>query len=159
VRYTMLDDLDKKIIHYLQGDIPLVPSPFAVLAEKIGIPEKRLIERIRQLKEQGILRRFGATLYHQLAGFKANAMIAWHVPEEKIEEIGSLMASFREVSHCYQRKMHGNKWKYNLFTMIHGKSRKECHKIAENISHRTDIKDYTLLISIKEFKKSSPVYF
>jgi DNA-binding Lrp family transcriptional regulator len=155
----MLDDLDKKIIHYLQGDIPLVPSPFAVLAEKIGIPEKRLIERIRQLKEQGILRRFGATLYHQLAGFKANAMIAWHVPEEKIEEIGSLMASFREVSHCYQRKMHGNKWKYNLFTMIHGKSRKECHKIAENISHRTDIKDYTLLISIKEFKKSSPVYF
>ena len=159
MRYTMLDDLDKKIIHHLQGDIPLARDPFAVLAKKIGITEERLIKRIRQIKEQGILRRFGATLYHQNAGFKANAMVAWCVPEEKIEETGPLMAGFREVSHCYERKMHGNKWKYNLFTMIHGKSRKECQDIAKNISHKTGIEDYTVLISTKEFKKSSPVYF
>ena len=159
MRYTMLDDLDKRIIHYLQGDLPLAPNPFAMLAKEIGITEKRLLERIRWLKEQGILRRFGATLYHQLAGFKANAMVAWYVPEEKIEEIGSLMAGFREVSHCYERKMHGNKWKYNLFTMIHGKSRKECQDIAKSISRKTKIRDYIILLSLKEFKKSSPVYF
>ena len=155
----MLDDLDKKIVHHLQGDIPLVCDPFAVLAKKIGITEERLMERIRQLKEQGILRRFGATLYHQNAGFKANAMVAWQVPEEKIEEIGPLMAGFREVSHCYQREIHGNTWKYNLFTMIHGKNQEECQEIAKKIARETGIDDYTMLISTKEFKKSSPVYF
>ena len=137
----------------------MAADPFAILAKKIGINEEKLLDRIKWFKEQGILRRFGATLYHQNAGFKANVMVAWNVPEKKIEETGSLMAGFREVSHCYQRKTHGNKWKYNLFTMIHGKSRKECQVIAAKIAGNTGIDDYTLLISTKEFKKSSPVYY
>ena len=155
----MLDDIDKMIIHYLQGDIPLDPSPFAVIASKIRITEEQLLERMRRLKDQGILRRFGATLYHQRAGFKANAMVAWYVPDDRIDEVGSLMAGFREVSHCYERKIQGNKWKYNLFTMVHGKSKKECEDVAGKIAQKIKIKDYIVLLSLKEFKKTSPVYF
>lgn len=154
----MLDDLERKIIHYLQGNLPLTVRPFTVLAEKIGISEEELIEKIKLLKKQGTLRRFGATLYHQSAGFKANAMVAWYVPEDEIDEIGHMMAGFKEVSHCYQRRIQG-KWKYNLFTMIHGKNKKDCQDIARRIAETAGIKDYVLLLSLKEFKKTSPRYF
>jgi DNA-binding Lrp family transcriptional regulator len=154
----MPDDVERRIIRHLQGDLPLTTRPFAVLASEVGMSEEELLERIRMLKEQGKLRRFGATLRHQLAGYKANAMVAWYVPEDNMEETGHLMATFKEVSHCYERKVQG-KWKYNLFTMIHGKSKKECQDIARRIAENTGIKDYVLLLSLKEFKKTSPRYF
>ncbi|NVM24454.1 MAG: Lrp/AsnC family transcriptional regulator [Desulfobacterales bacterium] len=154
----MPDDVERRIIRHLQGDLPLTTRPFAVLASEVGMSEEDLLERIRMLKKQGTLRRFGATLRHQLAGYKANAMVAWYVHEDNMEEIGHLMATFKEVSHCYERKVQG-KWKYNLFTMIHGKSKKECQDIARRIAENTGIKDYVLLLSLKEFKKTSPRYF
>jgi len=157
-RIYMLDDLDKKIIHYLQGDLPLTARPFAVLAEKIGISEEELLNRIKLLKEQGILRRLGATLYHQRVGFKANAMVAWYVPDEIIDETGFLMATFKEVSHCYQRKIE-EKWRYNIFTMVHGKNKKDCQSIVKRIAKKTGIKDYVILLTLKEYKKTSPRYF
>ena len=100
----MIDDLDKKIIGFIQGDLPLDLRPFAVMADKIGITEDECVERIRSLKEKGIIRRFGATLRHQEAGFSSNAMIAWLVPDDRVEEVGRTMADFREVTHCYQRR-------------------------------------------------------
>jgi DNA-binding Lrp family transcriptional regulator len=154
----MLDDLERRIIHHLQGDLPLTARPFAALAREIGIGEEELLERIKSLKEQGILRRFGANLRHQVAGFKANAMIAWCVPEDRMDEIGPLMATFREVSHCYQRRIQGD-WKYNLFTMVHGKSKKGCQEIARRIAEHAGIKDYVLLLTLNEYKKTSPKYF
>jgi len=154
----MPNDLERRIIRHLQGDLPLTARPFAILAGKVGISEEELLERIKLLKEQGTLRRFGATLRHQLAGFKANAMVAWYVPEDSVEEIGSLMSSFKEVSHCYQRGIQGE-WRHNLFTMIHGKSKKECQDIARRIAENTGVEDYVLLLSLKEYKKTSPEYF
>jgi len=154
----MIEELEKKIIHYLQGDLPVTPKPFALLADKIGIREEDLLEKTQMLKEQGILRRFGATLRHELAGFHANAMVAWRVPEDKVEKSGNLMAGFREVSHCYQRRIHGE-WKYNLFTMIHGKNNKDCEHIAKKIADMVEINEYVVLLSLKEYKKTSPKYF
>jgi DNA-binding Lrp family transcriptional regulator len=136
----MLDDLDKKIIHYLQGDLPLTVRPFAVLAERIGISEEELLDKIQQV------------------GFKANAMVAWCVPDDKIDETGFLMATFKEVSHCYQRKIQ-DKWKYNIFTMVHGKNKRDCQGIVKRIAKRTGIKDYVILLTLKEYKKTSPRYF
>ncbi|TET54644.1 MAG: Lrp/AsnC family transcriptional regulator [Desulfobacteraceae bacterium] len=154
----MIEELEKKIIHYLQGDLPVTPKPFALLADKIGIREEDLLEKTQMLKEQGILRRFGATLRHQLAGFHTNAMVAWRVPENKVEKSGNLMAGFREVSHCYQRRIHGE-WKYNLFTMIHGKNNKDCEHIAKKIADMVEVNEYVVLLSLKEYKKTSPKYF
>jgi len=154
----MPDDFDKRIIHLLQGDLPLTDRPFAVLAERIGIREEELLDRIKSLKEQGILRRFGASIKHQGVGFRDNAMVAWHVPEDEIANVGPLMGSFKEVSHCYQRKTQGE-WKYNLFTMIHGNSKKACREIAGRIAEKTGVEDYILLFTLEEFKKTSPEYF
>lgn len=154
----MVDELDKKIIGLIQGDLPLDPRPFAVMAERIGITEDEFVERVRSLKKRGIIRRFGATLYHQEAGFSANAMVAWLVRDDRIDEVGRAMAEFREVTHCYQRRPRED-WKYNLYTMIHGDNEDECYRIAQQISQKTGIDEYVLLFSEKEFKKTSMQYF
>jgi DNA-binding Lrp family transcriptional regulator len=154
----MIDDLDKKIIHLIQGDLPLDPRPFAVLARTIGISEEEFVNRVRSLKRRKVMRRFGATLRHQEAGFNANAMVAWKVPEERVDEAGKAMARFREVTHCYQRRPEKD-WVYNLYTMIHGENKEECQRIAEKISEAIGIKEYALLFSEKEFKKTSMQYF
>jgi len=154
----MIDDLDKKVIGLIQGDMPVERRPFAILAEKIGISEEEFLERVNNLKDLGILRRFGATLRHQKAGYGSNAMVAWLVPDDRIDEVGKKLAQYREVTHCYQRTPQGD-WHYNLFSMVHGNSREQCYEITGRMSKTVGIEDYTLLFSEKEFKKTSMEYF
>jgi DNA-binding Lrp family transcriptional regulator len=154
----MIDDLDKKVIGLIQGDLPVEKRPFAILAEKIDITEEEFLHRIINLKKKGALRRFGATLRHQKAGYGSNAMIAWLVPDDRIDEVGKKLAQFREVTHCYQRNPQED-WPYNLFSMVHGNNREQCGDIAERMSQAVDIKDYILLFSETEFKKTSMEYF
>jgi DNA-binding Lrp family transcriptional regulator len=154
----MIDPLDKKVIQLVQGDLPLDPKPFALLAEQLGITEHEFIARIRSLKEKGVIRRFGATLRHQEAGFSSNAMVAWNVPEERVKEVGKILAGFREVTHCYQRSAEPH-WPYNVYTMIHGDNREECHALARRMSEKVGVEAYVLLFSEKEFKKTSMQYF
>ena len=155
---TMIDELDKKVISLIQGDLPLEPRPFALLAREMGISEDQFVDRVRRLKEQGIIRRFGATLRHQEAGYNSNAMVAWKVPHERVDEAGQILAKFQEVTHCYQRRPAGE-WQYNLYTMIHGSTREECYRMVTEMSRAAGIPDYLLLFSEKEFKKTSMEYF
>jgi DNA-binding Lrp family transcriptional regulator len=154
----MIDSVDKKVISLIQGDLPLNPEPFAVMAEQIGISEEEFLQRISDLKKRGVIRRFGATLRHQEAGFSSNAMVAWAVPDARIEKTGKVLARFREVTHCYQRKPQKD-WQYNLYTMIHGSNPDECYRTAERMSRAAKVEDYLLLFSKKEFKKTSMEYF
>ncbi len=100
---NMLTDLEKKIIALLQTDIPVVKRPFLAMAEKIGITEEQFLKVLNDLNDQGMIRRFGATIKHQKSGFKANAMVAWKVAEDRVEQVGNIMATFREITHCYRR--------------------------------------------------------
>ena len=154
----MIDELDKAIIGLIQGDLPLRKQPFAKLAESIGITEREFLEKITTLKASGVIRRFGATLRHQEAGFSSNAMVAWIVPDDRIEQVGKAMAEFKEVTHCYQRRPQKD-WKYNLFTMVHGDDKEACYQVAKRMSEATGMDEYTLLFSEKEFKKTSMAYF
>ena len=154
----MIDELEKRIIALIQGDLPLDPRPFAMMAKSLGITEDAFVEKVKSLKKRGIIRRFGATLRHQGAGFSSNAMVAWLVPDERIEGVGKDMANFREVTHCYQRRPQKG-WKYNLYTMVHGDNRDECLQIAKRMSQQAGISEYILLFSEKEFKKTSMEYF
>jgi DNA-binding Lrp family transcriptional regulator len=154
----MIDERDKTIIGLIQGDLPLQKKPFAKMAESIGMTEIEFLKRIRALKASGVIRRFGATLRHQEAGFSSNAMVAWIVPDDRIEEVGKAMAEFREVTHCYQRRPQKD-WKYNLFTMVHGDDKEACYQVAKRMSQATGMDEYILLFSEKEFKKTSMAYF
>ncbi|MFO7554727.1 MAG: AsnC family transcriptional regulator [Desulfobacterales bacterium] len=154
----MLTELDKKIIASIQGDIPITERPYLEIAEHLGISEELLLERLEKLHDEGVIRRFGATLRHQKSGYEANAMVAWQVDEADIDSVGERMAAFREVSHCYRRNPH-NDWPYNLYTMIHAKDEASCREIARSISIETSIDNYTLLFSREELKKTSMEYF
>lgn len=153
-----LSELEKKIIASLQEDIAVTQRPYLKIAQNLGISETELLENLKSLCKRGIIRRFGATLRHQRAGFKANAMVAWKVEEDRIEEVGQKMASFRQVSHCYRRNPTGA-WPYNLYTMIHANDRASCHETAHKMSRATSVDEYSLLFSCEELKKTSMVYF
>lgn len=154
----MLTNLEKKIISLLQTDIPVVKRPFLEMAEKIGITEEKFLEVLNDLNDQGMIRRFGATLKHQKSGFKANAMVAWKVDEDRVEKTGNIMATFHQITHCYRRNPAPD-WKYNLYTMVHASTEDECYAIAKKISKAVGEDEYELLFSRKELKKTSMKYF
>ena len=155
---TTLTDLEKKIIALLQTDIPVTRRPFLEMAEKIGITEDEFLNVLKDLNHRKMIRRFGATLKHQKSGYKANAMVAWQIPENRVEEVGAIMASFREITHCYRRNPAPG-WANNLYTMVHGATEDECYAIVDKISKAVKETAYTLLFSRQELKKTSMKYF
>ena len=156
-REPLTKDEIAKIIE-LQKDLALVPRPFLNISKKLGITEKELLDAASEFKERGIMRRFAAVLGHQKAGFVANGMVTWEVPEDRLEYVAKIAISFSQVSHCYQRPVYED-WPYNLFTMIHARNRESCARIAEEISKRTGIREYVILYSTKEYKKERVKYF
>ena len=154
----MLSELEKKIISLIQKDIPIVKRPYASMADTLGIDEKLFIETTKGLADRGIIRRYGATIKHQKAGFSANAMVAWKVEEAEAEKIGAVFADFESVSHCYYRPPKAD-WPYGLYTMIHAHSISDCETMAKDMADKSGLTDYILLFSTREFKKTSMEYF
>ncbi len=154
----MPDDLEKRVIAALQGDLPVSSRPYREIAESIGVDEETVLSVLRALKEKGVIRRFGATLRHQKSGFNANAMVAWQVEEDLIDEAGMQIAGYDEVTHCYRRDPAPG-WPYNLYTMVHARDESGCREIARKISEETGISSYTMLFSRRELKKTSMQYF
>lgn len=153
-----ITEREKELIRLLQGDLPFSLTPFAELANILQWTEKEVIELTQSMLERGMIRRFGVVLRHQKAGFTANAMGVWPVSEDIAEEIGAKMATFREVSHCYQRPTLPD-WPYTLFTMVHGRTAEECQKVMERIAQAIGVENYQMLFSQAELKKSSMKYF
>ena len=153
----MLTKTEIKIAKHIQGDIPLTKRPFKRIGEEIGTGEERVIDGIKSLIKRGIIRKFGATVRHQKAGFTQNAMVIWAVPDERCETVGKIFASFREITHCYERTPPFEE-KYNIYTMIHLKENDQ-ERLIKKLSSATGIKDFKVLISEEEFKKSSMEYF
>ncbi|MGK7344624.1 MAG: siroheme decarboxylase subunit beta [Candidatus Nitrospinota bacterium M3_3B_026] len=150
---------DVAIMAELQRTLPMTKRPFRDIAEKLGVPEDEVIEKTRLYGERGYYRRFGATLRHQKAGFTANGMGVWSVPDGKERKrLGEILSSYPEVSHAYERPSFDD-WPYHLFTMIHGQSKDEVLRIAKKMSEQTGIADYDVLFSTREFKKTSMQYF
>lgn len=152
------DSLDRSIIALLQGDLPLESRPFYKLAQQLDISEQEIVERIEKMQQKGILRRWGAVLRHRQAGYASNAMIAWKADAAGADEAGRIMAGFREVSHCYLRRV-PDSFGYNLFTMVHAHNESELLELVSQISHSTGLKDYIVIKSLREFKKASMKYF
>jgi DNA-binding Lrp family transcriptional regulator len=154
----MLTKLEKKVIASIQEDIPITSRPYLEISKKLGISEETLLKTLQDLCDRGVIRRFGATIRHQKSGFAANAMVAWIVDEDRLDEVGKKMASFRQVSHCYRRNPNGQ-WPYNLYTMVHANDEDTCRETARQMSIETCVEDYTLLFSLRELKKTSMKYF
>jgi siroheme decarboxylase len=153
-----LTDRDKDFIRELQKDLEIIPEPFKALAENLSVTTADLFVKAKEYEQIGVMRRFAAILRHRDAGFSANGMVVWNVPEEKVDEIGYKLASFPQISHCYQRPSYPD-WRFNLFSMIHARTLEAAEIIAAEMSEMVGIKDYRILFSSREFKKERVKYF
>jgi DNA-binding Lrp family transcriptional regulator len=153
-----LSDLDLAVIKATQGPMEAVAQPFDAPATELGMPVQGLLDHLESMRERRALRRVAAILFHRRAGFSANGMGVWRVPEDRIVELGPRMASFRGISHCYQRPTYAD-WPYSVFTMAHGRSKDECDAILDSIAADTGIEDRRTLYSSTEFKKIRMLYF
>lgn len=152
-----LSHQERLVINELQQDLPLISTPFTAMAERAGMDLEPFLVQCRSLQQRGVIRRFSASVNHNRAGFVANTMAGWVAPANKVNIAGRKLASLPEVSHCYERKTNPL-WRYNLFAMIHGRSREICQEIGDKVSRQTGLTDYVLLYSTKEFKKTRVKY-
>jgi DNA-binding Lrp family transcriptional regulator len=153
-----LSELDVAVIRATQGPMDPVAEPFAPAAAELGMSVPDLLDHLESMRERRALRRVAAILFHRRAGFSANGMGVWEVPEERILELAPRMASFRGISHCYQRPTYAD-WPYSVFTMAHGRSKDECDAILDSIAADTGIDGRRTLYSSTEFKKIRMLYF
>ncbi|MEI8314899.1 MAG: Lrp/AsnC family transcriptional regulator [Verrucomicrobiota bacterium] len=155
---TPLSELEIRYVRAMQHDLPVTPAPFVAIAGDLGVSLEELQQLTAGMITAGRLRRFSAVLRHRELGFSANGMGIWAVPEADVLRVGEQMAAYRAVTHCYRRPTYPD-WLYNVFTMIHARSREECHAVVDQLAHETGITAHNVLFSSKEYKKVRVQYF
>ncbi len=156
----MRPEEETALIRAIQQGLPLEPRPYAALAKRLGWPEAQVIEGIQRLREQGTIKRFGVVVRHQELGYRANAMVVWAIPEERVAELGRQMGRLPFVTLCYRRPPRPPHWPYNLFTMIHGRDREAVLAQVEEIRQRCQLKDidHAVLFSGRRFRQRGACY-
>ena len=149
---------EKAVVRALQGDFPLVADPYAQLAESVGLTKEDFLATVKSMQDEKKIRKMGAVLAHRNVGFKANVLVAWAVPQERLEEVARVMVDSPSVSHCYDRNTAPD-WPYNFYTMVHGHSREECEQIVQQLADAAGVQDRQMLFTKKEWKKQSMRYF
>jgi DNA-binding Lrp family transcriptional regulator len=129
-----IDAIDRHIIEVTQAGLPLVSHPYHAVAEQVGITAQQVMQRMQAMLDSGVIRRIGAVPNHYALGYKANGMSVWNVDDEKVSELGQRIGLLEFVSHCYRRPRHLPDWPYNLFVMVHGRSREETTAKVEQIA-------------------------
>ncbi len=158
---TTVPEVTQDIIDYvkvMQEDLEPISRPFDSMAEQLGMTVPELFAKADDLVERKLMRRYSAVLHHRRAGFSSNAMIVWKVPEDRSEEIGTIMAEHPAVTHCYQRPTYED-WPYSHFTMVHGTSAEECERFGNEIAKATGMDERALVYSLREYKKTRVRYF
>jgi siroheme decarboxylase len=153
-----ITERDKEFVRELQKDLPVVKEPFKEMAQNLGISTEELFAKAKEYEKVGLMRRFAAILRHRDAGFVANGMVVWNVPEDRVDDVGFKLAAFPQVSHCYRRPIYPD-WKYNVFSMVHARSLEAAEKMAVEMSSQIGVTDYKILFSSREFKKERVKYF
>ncbi len=153
-----LDETDRALIRVLQDDSPVVARPFRWAAQRTGLDEETVLDRVRQLMQRGVIRRFGAFLRHRQAGVAGNIMVAWQVPSERAAKVGRALAAFPEVTHCYERPPFPG-FPYNLYTMVHAESPAVCTEAVARMARAVGVERYEALPTRRELKRTSPRYF
>ncbi|MCG8015042.1 MAG: AsnC family transcriptional regulator [Candidatus Thiodiazotropha sp. 'RUGA'] len=154
------DPLDRELVQAIQGGLPLVVNPYAAIAEQIGTSETEVIRRLERLLESGDIRRFGVVVRHRELGYRANAMVVWDVNDKRVSEIGRLIGCQPCVTLCYRRPRRPGRWRYNLFCMIHGRSREGVLNNLQALIRKCGLEriEHEVLFSRRRFKQCGARY-
>lgn len=154
-----LAEREKDVVRAMQGNLPLSEEPFTAVAERIGWDSGEMLDRLASWKQLGVLRRVAIILRHRAAGFTANGMCVWKVSPGQVEAAGRKLATCPEVTHCYERPPVSADFPYNLFAMVHAREKPAAEAIFRRLSEFAGLPEGRMLMSTREFKKSSPVFF
>lgn len=128
-----LSEFDRQLIAATQAGLPLVPQPYEAVGAALGVSGERVRSRLAEMLQSGLIRRIGAVPNHYKLGFTANGMTVWDVDDAQVDALGQQVGALPGVSHCYRRPRHLPLWRYNLFAMLHGRSREEVAQQAREI--------------------------
>ena len=156
---TAFTDTERAILRIVQFQLPDTLTPYADIAREVGTDEETVLNLLRRMKDDGSIRRFGASIKHQKTGWTHNAMVAWIVDEADSDAIAEVAVKSPNISHVYFRPTSAEDWPYTLYTMVHGRSEEECRKVIEDLRRDTALDEYAVLNSLKELKKTSMTYF
>jgi siroheme decarboxylase len=156
-----LDDTDRRLLAAIQSGLPLVSRPFAEIGARLGLSEAEVMTRLQQLQTRGVIRRFGVVVRHHEVGYGANAMVVWDVPDAQVRELGRCLAEFDFITLCYRRPRHLPQWRFNLYCMIHGKTREDVLSNLEWMVNRCSLQGlpHEVLFSRRRFKQRGAMYF
>jgi DNA-binding Lrp family transcriptional regulator len=156
----VLTEQDCQLIAAIQGGLPMDPRPYAMVGKQIGMSEEQVIARVGEMQESGVIKRMGVVVRHHELGYTANAMVVWNVPEERLDEVGNALGSQPCVTLCYQRPRRLPEWPYNLFCMIHGRSREAVLALIERMVQGLGLEDieHQVLFSGRRFKQRGARY-
>lgn len=157
----VLTDLDRKLMAVIQEGLPLCPQPYRAVADKLGIDEEWVLQRIEALQNDGLIKRFGIVIRHHELGYRANAMVVWDIPDDEVEGVGKQLGKFDCITLCYRRPRRLPMWRYNLFTMIHGLNRDSVIESLHRIRRQAGLEHipYDILFSQRRFKQRGARYF
>jgi len=160
VQPAVLDDVDQRLIALIQNGLPIINRPYAKIAEEIGLSENEIIVRISTLLNKGLIKRFGVVVRHHELGYKENAMVVWDIPDDQEHEVARKIKSYPFITLCYRRARQLPEWRYNLYCMIHGKSRINVMQDTEKIVSAHDLchYPYEVLFSKRRFKQRAANY-
>jgi DNA-binding Lrp family transcriptional regulator len=152
-----ISGIERRILAVLQEGFPKSQSPYKDMAQKVGISTKQLLAVLKSWKRQGKLRRIAVIVNHLKVGLRAGAMVVWQVEPDRVEQIGRILAGFKEVSHVYERRISKN-WPYNVYSMVHALNQKELQRTVETMAKASGVSSYRVLTTEKELKKVGPAY-
>ena len=157
---ALKDPLQRALIEAIQGGLPLVARPYAAIGRQVGVSEREVIRRVRELLEQGVIKRLGVVVRHHELGYDANAMVVWDIPDQRVGELGQLLGGFAFVTLCYRRPRRLPHWPYNLFTMIHGRDRDEVIARVDELVAACGLNEvpHQVLFSRRRFKQRGACY-
>jgi len=155
-----LESLDRSVVASIQDGIPVVSQPFEALGGNHGLPPRLLMERVESMLETGVIKRFGIVVDHRRLGFTANAMVVWNVADMSVNEVARGLCGYAEITLCYRRPRRPPAWPYNLFCMIHGRSKSRVLARLETITANEGLQDIPreVLFSRRQFKQRGARY-
>lgn len=156
----VLSAADRALIAAIEDGLPLVPWPYAAIGERLGRTEDEVIADLRRLIADGVIKRFGVVVRHHEVGYRANAMVVFDVPDERVGEAGRRLTELPFITLCYRRPRRPPRWLYNLFCMIHGRDRRT---VEAQVDHATEMAGLqgvprAILFSRRRFKQRGARY-
>ena len=148
-----MDPIDVQLLRELERGLPFVTAPFEEIGKRLGLTGDEVVEKIRRLKDAGIIRKFRARIDQRKVGITANALVAWKPAGAGMDDPGKLLAAFSSVTHCYERRPVPGRWEYTHYTVHHGYSRDQVLDEVKAVAEKIGCPEYTVLFSTREFKR------